>query len=580
VHSLRLFFLLEHLITASASPNGSTILQVSPEGTELQEVFFIESKASLSEYCRSGNSACELLVLGNDSTRVYTAFVPLHNGVWIITLLLGGPSVEKVGESTLFFSSCRTVGVFEVYGLFVAVCTNTAYDDLHYCDISVDLTNASSTVNRCGENPDSLRVSLIEGRISNVVQTGSIFREANLEFFSGTTLYRYSVETYRIQRVTLTLDCEAVTHIQLLQRSTGSVYLHCNNTKIYKYNLLLNSAGVPELVRDALEQSYPCRNGSYSITGNEVLYSSPLGNNLTIILSRSVTSGQCIAENSLVYEDVALSVNLINVGQNELRLSVVSTGNFVVLDDLYVVQFDRGTLIITEPTTQAISEFMTSSSSFPPLIFLLSITVETSGVTPTQSMSMDKSTLQSTTPTKTQTTGSTVMTALLPTGSTVMTTLLPTSEYPNSFNERDTTIGVIIPIVFVLAIVTIVTIIAIRRKKCKRESAADPTGDSNSRHHKTEMVVGLVNRKEPKEDLEASPSDNHNSVQGSQQGRTTDVAIDISNTHEERNTMAGVRTLPDVPLEAIKEQYHKGQTEEGINNSQRKINYCTPQQQQ
>ena len=563
---------LEYLITASTSANGSAVLQVLPEVAALQGASFFESEGILSSYCRGSiSNICELLVLGNSTTLVYTVFVPLDNGVWILSLSFG-PSVEKVGESTLVYHGCRTVGVFEVYESFIAVCTTYAFDDLHYCDLSVDLTNASSTVNHCGEVPGSLHASLVEGRISNVIQTGTRFSDTSLDFFSGTTLYQYFVDTSRIRQIPLAVDCEIVTRVLLLQRSTGSVYLHCNNTKIYRYTVF-GSSSEAVLVRDALEQSYPCRNGSYSITGNEVLYTSPLGANLTLALAQSVMSGRCIADNSLVYEDVGLSINLINVGPQGLRLSVISSGNFEVLDNSYVAQFDRGTIVITEPTTQAISEFMTSSNSFPPLIFLLTILVEANDVTtiPNHSMTMETSTLLPTTPT----------THTEPSRST-HSVPLSTAESPTSSIVLAAVLGVV-PFVVVVVVVVVLALLIIVYKLYKG-SVASPT-----QHQGNVKLVGQESRTalaSSEEESVASPSEvsdfqNQSNIRlDSQREQTTDLhegeqlASPVNASDQSNATMVGFASLASVSIEAVRENIQRGETEDGRNDRQSKINYC------
>ncbi len=146
----------KYLITLrSSSTTGEPILNVSTE--KLADSVSFAGPERISSYCSGADNGCDLLVLrGSISSETYTVFVPLINGAWMVTLSIGD-SVGLIGESTLNFTShCETLGVFNISRLFVAICTDEN-DYFHYCDLTVNLNNASSFINHCGGNPQLLQ---------------------------------------------------------------------------------------------------------------------------------------------------------------------------------------------------------------------------------------------------------------------------------------------------------------------------------------------------------------------------------------------------------------------------------------
>ena len=157
----------KYLISAGPfSNNTGVVLRVS---SETQEVSFTEpTRKGISRYCNGGSERCEILVLGGHSFTAAasnnTVFVPVNNGVWLVTVSLGN-SVVMIGQSTLTYRVfCETVGIFDVYGSYIAVCTDND-GLLHACAIDVDLSNASSITDHCGGIPESLRRHLM---LSNI----------------------------------------------------------------------------------------------------------------------------------------------------------------------------------------------------------------------------------------------------------------------------------------------------------------------------------------------------------------------------------------------------------------------------
>ena len=364
----------------SSQSNPETVLRVISE--EQGEFLFSEpSGSNLSRYCNGSSSRCELLVLKGSEVDAYTVFVPLDNGVWIIYLALGS-SVEKLGNSTLTYRrSCKTVGVFEVYGSVVALCTDSSDDNLlRACELSVDINNSSSIPDLCGGDPDSLRAHLqLNGvPISNVIQIGNSFRDALLHFFHGKTLYSYSIrDTIAIQGTSLPLNCDFVSRIQLMNYNDTSAYLYCNDSTIYRFNLK-GHAVAPQLIGNSTRQNYPCASGSFSITNNKIMYSLLSRNDLMLQLSSRVDRGFCIGTSTLLYEDGEPSLNLIIKKSNMLMHLAIESGrrsSFIVYNSYYVVLFRSGNIIVVGPDSGNSEIFQSSSAALPPMLSLISVII-------------------------------------------------------------------------------------------------------------------------------------------------------------------------------------------------------------